>query len=32
MRVEWTYGLHGDNFVKKFLQKSRGKPAKPKKI
>jgi len=23
MRVEWTYGLHGDNFVKKFLQKAR---------
>jgi dTDP-4-dehydrorhamnose reductase len=22
MRVEWTYGLHGDNFVKKFLQKA----------
>ncbi len=23
MRVEWTYGLAGDNFVKKFLQKAR---------
>jgi dTDP-4-dehydrorhamnose reductase len=23
MRVEWTYGLHGENFVKKFLQKAR---------
>jgi dTDP-4-dehydrorhamnose reductase len=23
MRVEWTYGLHGDNFVKKILQKAR---------
>jgi dTDP-4-dehydrorhamnose reductase len=23
MRVEWTYGLHGDNFAKKFLQKAR---------
>ncbi len=23
MRVEWTYGLQGDNFVKKFLQKAR---------
>jgi dTDP-4-dehydrorhamnose reductase len=23
MRVEWTYGMHGDNFVKKILQKAR---------
>jgi dTDP-4-dehydrorhamnose reductase len=23
MRVEWTYGLNGDNFIKKFLQKAR---------
>jgi len=24
MRVEWTYGLNGDNFIKKILQKARG--------
>jgi len=23
MRVEWTYGLNGDNFIKKILQKAR---------
>ncbi len=23
MRVEWTYGLNGDNFIKKILQRAR---------
>jgi dTDP-4-dehydrorhamnose reductase len=23
MRVEWTYGLNGDNFIKKFLQRAK---------
>jgi dTDP-4-dehydrorhamnose reductase len=26
IRVEWTYGLHGDNFIKKILQKAGSQP------
>jgi dTDP-4-dehydrorhamnose reductase len=26
IRVEWTYGLHGDNFIKKILQKAKSQP------
>jgi dTDP-4-dehydrorhamnose reductase len=26
IRVEWTYGLHGENFIKKILQKAKSQP------
>jgi dTDP-4-dehydrorhamnose reductase len=26
IRVEWTYGLHGDNFIKKILQNAKSQP------
>jgi len=26
IRIEWTYGLHGDNFIKKILQNAKSQP------